>query len=361
VSVEELRALEDPQVAAERAGLRYINDDDEGLYRWRRGKGWSYHRADGKLITDPEEKERLRSLAIPPAWGDVWICPYENGHLLATGRDDRGRKQYIYHPDWRAIRDVSKYARMVPFARALPRIRRTVRRHLRKDGLPREKVLAAVVRLLERALIRVGNDRYAKENDSYGVASLRNKHVDLEGASVRLSFRGKAGKKVEVELDDPRLASVVKQVRDVPGYDLFQYFDEEGNRRTISSGDVNEYLHEISGERFTAKDFRTWAGTVQAVEELLRAAEHDDSDESPKPERCVTRAVERVAERLGNTPAVCRSGYIYPAVIDRFVEGELEEALAMEGNGFEPVEGLTKTENAVLAMLEKTLEDELVV
>ena len=355
MSVEDLRELEDPRVAAERAGLKYVVDDAPGLTRRRRGKGWSYHEPDGTLITDDEEKARLNGLAIPPAWTDVWICPWANCHLQATGRDDRGRKQYIYHSDWRAIRDVSKYARMVPFAQALPRIRRTTGRHLRKDGLPREKVLAAVVRLLERSLIRIGNDEYASENDSYGLASMRDKHVKFHGGSVRFSFRGKGGQQVEVEVDDPRLAKVVKQARDVPGYDLFQYFDDDGQRHTISSGDVNRYLHEITGEHFTAKDFRTWGGTVHAIAEL-RNGEKLDADLAP--EKRAKRAVERVAERLGNTPAICRECYIYPAVIDRYVEGELEHALAGRAQATR-VKGLSKDENAVLALLEATLEEDL--
>ena len=355
MSIEDLRELEDPQIAAERAGLTYVTDDVPGLTRHRRGKGWSYHEPDGTLITDDDEKNRLNALAIPPAWRDVWIAPHPSCHLLATGRDDRGRKQYIYHPDWRAIRDVSKYARMVPFARALPRIRRTTGRHLRKEGLPREKVLAAVVRLLERSLIRIGNDQYAAENESYGLASMRDKHVAFDGGSVQFSFRGKGGKQVEVEVDDPRLAKVVKQARDVPGYDLFQYLDDDGGRHTISSGDVNRYLHEITGEQFTAKDFRTWGGTVHAVVEL-RAGEKLDADLAP--DKRAKRAVERVAERLGNTPSICRECYIYPAVIDRYVEGDLERALAGRGNGT-AVKGLTKDENAVLALLEATLEGDL--
>ena len=356
MSVEDLRDLEDPEVAARRAGLRYVSDEEPGLYRHRRGKGWSYHRADGELVTDPDEKERLRALAIPPAWTDVWICPDADGHLLATGRDDQGRKQYIYHPHWRAIRDVSKYARMVPFARALPKIRRTVSRHLKKDGLPREKVLAAVVRLLEKTLIRVGNDRYAAENDSYGLTSMRDRHVEFHGRSVCFSFRGKGGKQVEVEVDDPRLADVVRQTRDVPGYDLFQYFDEEGERRTVTSGDVNAYLHEITGEHFTSKDFRTWGGTVHALTEL-RKPNPDSADDGP--EKVARRAIERVAQRLGNTPAVCRECYVYPGVIDSYVQGGLDALATGEAVDFEPVSGLTKAENAVLALLESTLEEDL--
>lgn len=334
----------------------YVSDDEPGITRHRRGKGWSYHRSDGELITDAGVKERLNALAIPPAWTDVWICPEASGHLQATGRDDRGRKQYRYHPDWRAIRDVAKYARMVPFGRALPEIRRTVSGHLRRKGLPREKVLAAVVRLLDRTLIRVGNDEYERENDSYGLTTLRDRHVEFRGDGFRLSFRGKGGKQTEVEVDDARLAEVVKRCRDVPGYELFQYYDEGGERRRVESGDVNEYLCQIVGEDFTAKDFRTWAGTMHLTAELLACGPCDEEREA---KRRVKEAMEKVAERLGNTPAVCRSCYVHPAVIERYRKGTLANVLQpSKPVSYEKVRGLSEEESAVLALLEDALEKE---
>ncbi|MDX1661226.1 MAG: DNA topoisomerase IB [Gemmatimonadota bacterium] len=356
MALEELRELEDPEIAAREAGLSYVSDEAPGLSRHRRGKGWSYHRPDGELITDPAEKERLDALAIPPAWSDVWICPHPDGHLQATGRDDRGRKQYRYHPDWRAVRDVAKYARMIPFGRSLPKIRRTVAGNLRRKGLPRVKVLAAAVRILDRTLVRVGNDEYARENGSYGLTTLRDKHVEFRKGGFRLAFSGKGGKRVEVEVDDPRLAEVVKRCRDVPGYELFQYYDAEGEKRRIESGDVNDYLREITGEEFTAKDFRTWAGTLFAAAELLEC-EPCESERTAK--RNVTGAVEKVAERLGNTPAVCRSCYIHPVVIDRYVDGTLADVLRPSGPvSFEKVRGLSEEESAVLALIEEALRDE---
>lgn len=306
------------------------------------------------MITDADERERFAALAIPPAWTEVWISPRPDGHLQATGRDARGRKQYRYHEDWRAVRDVAKFARMVPFGRALPAIRRTTARHLRQRGLPREKVLAAVVRLLERSLIRIGNPEYARDNDSFGLTTLRDRHVDFPRGRVRFEFRGKGGRKASVEVDDPRLARVVRACRDVPGYDLFQYVEEDGTRCAVGSGDVNEYLREIAGESFTAKDFRTWAGTLHAAAELMKCGPGDDEAEA---KRRVKEAVERVAERLRNTPAVCRACYIHPAVIERYLDGTL--AAALDGpDGARPpkVRGLSAAESAVLAFLERSLD-----
>lgn len=356
MTIEDLRELEDPETAAREAGLSYVSDEVPGITRRRRGKGWSFHRPDGELITDPEEKDRLNALAIPPAWDDVWICPDPDGHVQATGRDDRGRKQYRYHPDWRAVRDVAKYARMIPFGRALPEIRRTVSGNLRRKGLPREKVLAAAVRLIDRALVRVGNEEYARDNGSYGLTTLRDKHVEFRKDGLRLSFRGKGGKAVEVEVDDPRLADVVKRCRDVPGYELFQYYDEDGQKRRIESGDVNDSLRQIADEAFTAKDFRTWAGTMHAAAELLECGPFDSEREA---KRKMTGAVEKVAERLGNTPAVCRSCYIHPAVIERYLAGTLADVLDPSGTvSYEKIRGLSEEESAVLALLEQALEEE---
>ncbi|HUP18509.1 MAG TPA: DNA topoisomerase IB [Gemmatimonadota bacterium] len=350
-TVEEFRELEDPEAAARAAGLRYVSDEDPGLTRRRRGTGWSYYPPDDTRITDLEERDRLNALAVPPAWTDVWICPRPDGHIQATGRDDRGRKQYRYHPDWRAVRDLAKFARMVPFGQALPRIRRRTAAHLRKEGLPREKVLAAVIRLLERSLIRVGNSEYTNANGSYGLTTLRDRHVDFRGSRVRFEFRGKGGKQLFVELEDPRLARIVRQCRDVPGYDLFQYYDENGERRTVGSGDVNQYLREIAGEEFSAKDFRTWAGTLHAA---LALQECGPCSDEPEAKRRVGESIEKVAERLGNTPAVCRACYVHPAVIECYLDGTLADRMGSGAGGpARPakVRGLSAEESAVLALL----------
>lgn len=337
------------RAAARRAGLRYVGDEEPGITRRRRGKGFSYHDPSGRLIRDPEERERLNGLAIPPAWTEVWICPDPAGHIQATGRDSEGRKQYRYHPDWRAIRDEGKYARMVDFGRALPRIRRRITSHLKKEGLPREKVLAAVVKLLDRSLIRVGNDEYARSNGSFGLTTLRNRHVAIRGSRIRLEFRGKGGKRHRVEVDDPRLAGVVRKCLDVPGYELFQYVDEEGEKCAIDSADVNAYIREIAGADLTAKDFRTWAGTIEMAAALLECGPSSDEKEAAT---SVTEAVNRVSERLGNTPAVCRECYIHPEIIERYMDGSLARRLDPEEADFERPRGLSVGEAAVLSLLE---------
>ncbi len=351
LTVERKTSGQDADEAAHQAGLRYVSDEISGITRRRRGKGFSYYDPGGKLIRDPEERDRLNGLAIPPAWRDVWICPHPDGHIQATGRDAEGRKQYRYHPDWRAIRDDGKYARMTAFGRALPRIRRRTGSHLRCQGLPPKKVLATVVRLLERSLIRVGNDEYARSNQSFGLTTLRDRHVELRGSRARFEFRGKGGKLHRVDVDDPRLVSVIKQCRDVPGYALFQYYDEEGNKRAVDSTEVNEYLREVSGDDFTAKDFRTWAGTVRMATALLDCGPCDEEAESKSR---VDEAVQLVADQLGNTPAICRECYIHPEIIQRYMKGTLAEDLG-SGDGrieFEKVRGLSARESAVLALLE---------
>ena len=347
-----IRAAEDPERAAREAGLRYVLDDAPGITRKRRGKGWSYYDARGRLIADRGERERLNRLAIPPAWTEVWINPRPDGHLLATGRDSEGRKQYRYHPDWRAIRDDAKYARMVPFARALPRIRARVDEDLGRTGLPREKVLATVVRLLELSLIRVGNDEYARLNGSYGLTTMRDRHVEFEGAKMRFEFRGKGGKRHEVHVLDRRLARIVRQCRDVPGYELFQYYDEDGEKRAVGSAEVNDYLREIGADDFTAKDFRTWAGTLHAAAALLECEPCGSEREG---RMSINAAAAVVAERLGNTPAICKSCYIHPAIFDLYLEGSLAELLASTGRRARRarVEGLSAEERALLALLEK--------
>src|SRR2546423_1625725 len=252
----------DPVIVAKAAGLRYVSDASPGIRRKRAGKNFSYIGLDGKPIHDQDELHRIRSLGIPPAWTDVWICPQPNGHIQATGRDAKGRKQYRYHPRWRAVRDETKYSRLIAFGEALPTIRARVEHDLGLPGLPREKVLATVVRLLETTLIRVGNEEYARQNRSYGLTTLRNRHVDVRGTELRFHFRGKSGKEHEVALHDRRLARVMRRLQELPGQELFQYVDEDGTRASIDSDDVNAYLREIAGEDFSAKDFRTWAGTV---------------------------------------------------------------------------------------------------
>src|SRR5687768_14114198 len=259
----------EPEESARAAGLRYTNDNRPGITRARRGSGFRYTGPDGRVIRNKEELRRIGSLVIPPAWTDVWICPDPRGHLQATGRDARGRKQYRYHPKWREVRDDTKYYRMISFAQALPAIRRRTALDLARPQLTREKVLATVVQLLEKTLIRVGNDEYAKQNQSFGLTTMRDGHVDVKGSRVRFSFKGKSGVEHDVDLSDRRLARIVKACRDIPGYDLFQYYDEDGERHAIGSADVNAYLQEATGEDFTSKDFRTWAGTVLAAQ-LLR-------------------------------------------------------------------------------------------
>ena len=313
-------ALVDPVQSARAAGLRYVTDLSPGIRRTRAGKAFSYVGGDGRTIRDREAIRRIKSLAIPPAWTDVWICADPRGHLQATGRDVRGRKQYRYHPRWREIRDAVKYDRMLAFAQALPQIRRRTDEQLELPGMPREKVLATVVRLLEETRIRIGNDEYRKENGSYGLTTLRNRHVAVIGSEVRFTFRGKGGKHHRVELQDRRLARIIKRFLEIPGQELFKYVDENGEPTAIESADVNDYLREISGEDFTAKDFRTWSGTILAARFLRETAADQDTQAAKKE---LVRAIARVADELGNTPAVCKKCYIHPAVIAAYLAGAL--------------------------------------
>ena len=345
--------------AARSAGLRYVSDARPGFSRERQGDGFVYRTADGEPITDERQLERVRKLAIPPAWTEVWICPFPNGHLQASGRDAKGRKQYRYHARWREVRDETKYGRMIAFAEALPDIRRRVEEDLALKGLPRRKVVATVVRLLETTFIRIGNTEYAKQNQSFGLTTLRDRHVEIEGSRLRFSFRGKAGKQHTVDVTDRRLASIVKRCQDLAGYELFQYLDEQGERQTVDSADVNEYLREVSGQDFTAKDFRTWAGTVLAA---LALQEFEAFDSQAQCKKNVVRAVEDVAKQLGNTPAICRKSYVHPAVIDAYQEGltlktlqqRTERALARSEVGLKP------EEEAVLSFLRECLAREAV-
>ena len=310
------------KASARSAGLRYTTDCVVGIRRHRQGKRFLYIGRSGRPLTSRAQLERIRALAIPPAWEDVWICPDGRGHLQATGRDARGRKQYRYHPKWREVRDETKYERLIGFAKALAVIRRRTRADLRRTGLPREKVLALIVQLLEKTLIRVGNDEYAKQNRSFGLTTLRDAHVNVNRGKVHFTFRGKSGVEHEVELDDPRLARIVKACRDIPGYDLFQYYDDSGVRQTVGSGDVNEYLKEITGEDYTSKDFRTWAGTVLAAQRLRGFAPSRSASEA---KRNIVAAIEEVSKRLGNTKAVCRKSYVHPDVLDAYSDGSLLE------------------------------------
>jgi DNA topoisomerase-1 len=308
-----------PPASARRAGLRYVSDEGDGIRRVKAGRGFRYVRSRGGAVRDRATLSRIRALVIPPAWTDVWICPNPNGHLQATGRDARGRKQYRYHARWREVRDESKYDRLLAFARALPVIRRRVAADLRRKSLERERVLATVVRLMDVAFIRVGNEEYARDNHSYGLTTLKDQHAKVTGEKIRLQFRGKSGKAHDISISDPRLAGTVRRCRDIPGQDLFQYYDEAGDRQAITSGDVNDYLREIGGEEFSSRDFRTWAGTVMAFE-LLRQCRAAASDREAR--RVVAGVIEQVASKLGNTVAVCRKCYVHPAVVDRYLCGK---------------------------------------
>src|SRR3954465_12390123 len=301
-------------------GLRHVCDERvPGIRRLGAPGRFRYVRADGRKVTDAAELARIKSLVIPPAWTNVWICSDPQGHLQATGRDARGRKQYRYHPKFRKMRDDVKYSRLPAFAQALRQIRRRTAADVRKKGLPREKVLAAAVQLLEKTLIRIGNEEYARANGSVGLTTMRDRHAKVRGGEVRFEFRGKSGVAHAVELHDPRLAKIVKACRDLPGYELFQYVDDHGERKTIGSDDVNGYLREISGDDFTAKDFRTWAGTVLAAQSLARLARFKSQTEA---KRNVMKAIGSVASRLGNTKAVCRKAYIHPAVLAAYMDGK---------------------------------------
>jgi DNA topoisomerase-1 len=346
----------DPVESAEAAGLRYVGEAEEAgpaIRRRRAGRGFSYRGPDERPITDKQVLARIKALAIPPAWTDVWICPDPKGHIQATGRDAKGRKQYRYHPRWREVRDAAKYERLAEFAQALPRIRQRTDADLRRHGIPREKVLAVVVRLLEETSIRVGNDEYARQNRSFGLTTLRDRHAVFEGEKLRFEFRGKAGKQHTIELNDRRLARIVKRCQDVPGQELFQYLDGDGKRHTIESADVNAYIREISGGHFTAKDFRTWNGTVLASR-YLRLCERGLSPTAAK--RQVSSAIKSVAADLGNTPAVCRKAYVHPVVVNAYLEGSLEpEAGVSPSPDGVPEHGLTDEEQCLLNLLRETV------
>lgn len=350
-------APDHPAKSAIRVGLRYLSDQMPGIIRERVGKSFRYRFPIGQIVKERQVLGRIKSLAIPPAWTQVWICPDPRGHLQATGRDARGRKQHRYHPHWRQARDETKYNRMISFARKLPAIRKRVLRDLKLPDLPRNKVLAAVVRLLEISLIRVGNDEYARDNDSFGLTTMRDRHVRVRGEALRFHFRGKSGKWHEVDIRDRRLAKIVKSCQDLPGQELFQYIDEDGKRQDVHSNDVNDYLREISGEDFTAKDFRTWAGTVLGAMALQEFQQFDSQAQAKKN---IVKAIEAVATRLGNTPSVCRKCYIHPDILNSYLDGTLVETLkhrAVRGLR-QSLHKLKPEEAAVLALLQKRLAGE---
>jgi DNA topoisomerase-1 len=347
VRAAEPKAVE-PTVSAAVAGLRYVNDQrTPGIRRIGRNKRFRYVDPSGRTVADADVLTRIKSLVIPPAWTDVWICPNPLGHLQATGRDARGRKQYRYHPRWRQVRDQVKYGRMLAFAAALPKIRERTAADLKLAGLPREKVLAAVVELLEKTLIRVGNEEYARDNDSYGLTTMRDTHATINGSSVRFEFRGKSGKPHRIDLHDTRLARIVKACRELPGYELFQYVDDAGERKGIESSDVNDYIRTICNEPFTAKDFRTWAGTVMTAVELARFPPHRSHRAAKKN---IVRAIETVAARLGNTTSVCRKCYIHPLVFDAYLAGDVVKPSRRRLTGRPQ---LSPQEAAVVALIER--------
>jgi len=347
-------APNDCEAQARSQGLRYVTDAKPGFTRKRYGKHFHFFNAKGERIRDEEVIARIRRLAIPPAYTNVWICPHANGHIQATGLDARGRKQYRYHPDWRSIRDASKFSHILAFGDFLPKLRAVTAEHMSQRGLTREKVLATVVTLLEKTLIRVGNDEYAKANKSYGLTTLRHKHVDVSGHTIRFRFKGKSGKEWNLKLTDRRIARVVRACADIDGQELFKYIDDNGTVRDVTSGDVNAYLQSVTGEAFTAKDFRTWTGTVLAAMALQDYAIYDTQAQAKKN---VVAAIEHVSKKLGNTPTVCRKSYIHPQVIDAYLDGslirqingEIDKALQAQ------YEHLTPEEILVLAFLKQRL------
>jgi DNA topoisomerase-1 len=340
----------DPTVAAKAAGLRYVNDTRPGIRR----KDGKFFDAAGAPVTDEATLARIKALVIPPAWTDVWICAQANGHLQATGRDARGRKQYRYHAKWRTVRDDVKYERMLNFGKALPVIRAEVDRALKLPGLPREKVLATIVYLLEATMMRIGNEEYARTNKSFGLTTLHNRHVKVDGSDIAFHFRGKSGVFHDIELHDRRLAKIIARTRELPGQELFQYIDKDGARHSVDSSDVNDYLRTITGEEYTAKDFRTWSGTVLAA---LALQEFEKFDSETQAKKNIVRAIESVAAKLGNTPSICRKCYVHPAVLEAYLEGSVLAALrtTSEKALVADLHALTPDEDAVLAMLQQRL------
>jgi DNA topoisomerase I len=347
------KAAEVAAVIAEE-GLRYVSDTTPGYSRKRTGKSFTFYDKDGDHITNSDVIRRIKSIGVPPAYESVWICPSSNGHIQATGLDARSRKQYRYHPKWRELRDQNKYEHIMEFAAVLPKLRRRVARDLSRDGLPREKVLATIVSLLEKTLIRVGNNEYANENKSYGLTTMRRKHVDIKGGTLRFEFTGKSGKQWKLQLTDKRIVGIVKRCAEIPGYELFKYVAADGQACTVDSSDVNAYIKEITQQDFTAKDFRTWAGTVFAA---LALAEYKTYDSQAEAKRNVLAAIEKVAKQLGNTPAICRKCYVHPEILSAYMSGELVKITdaKIAGRFKRQYSKLNAEEIMVLAFLHKRL------
>jgi DNA topoisomerase-1 len=350
------RAMVDPRDAAESIGLRYVTDEQPGIRRQKRGKGFRYLLPSGKPVADPATLERIRKLAIPPAYREVWICSDPRGHIQATGRDAKGRKQYRYHPRFREVRESTKYDHMLEFAAALPAIRAHVDKDMKRPGLPREKVLATIVHLLETTMIRVGNADYANQNKSYGLTTLKDRHVKVDGSELRFQFKGKSGKQWRLSIRDRRVAKIVKASQDLPGQHLFQYLDENGEQREVTSGDINAYLKEISGSDITAKDFRTWNGTVLAA---LALSEYEKVDSEAAAKRNIRSAIEAVSARLGNTPTICRKCYIHPEILESYLSQSLAlQALeSAEAELRDDLAQLRPEEALVLAFLQRRLSE----
>lgn len=340
--------------SAKAAGLRYVSDAKPGIRRKRRSTGFRYVDASGKPVRDSETLARIKSLVIPPAWTNVWICSIPNGHLQATGRDARGRKQSRYHPHWRQVRDETKYEHMMSFGKALPIIRERVERDLSLSGLPRPKILATIVRLMETTYIRVGNREYARANKSYGLTTMRSRHVEIHGSALTFTFPGKSGVHHEIDLEDRRLARIVRRCQDLPGYELFQYLDADGEPHTVDSSDVNDYLREMTSQDFTAKDFRTWAGTVLTCTEL-QALEAFQSETQAK--KNVVQAIKVVSALLGNTPSVCRKCYVHPAILESYMSGEIPRSRKQRTRrrAAECLNALRDEEATMLRLLRKRL------
>jgi DNA topoisomerase-1 len=344
----------DPELSAENAGLNYVTDDVPGITRRKSGKGFSYRSPEGELVRDAETLERIRKLAIPPAYVDVWISPDPDGHIQATGRDVKGRKQYRYHPKWHEIRDETKYERLIEFAESLPKMRAQIEHDLARRGLSREKVLATVVQLLDTTLIRIGNERYRKDNKSFGLTTLRNRHVEAGSDRLKFAFKGKSGKQWKLTVNDRRIARIVRQCQEMPGQQLFQYLNEDGSRHPVGSHDVNDYIREVLGHGFSAKHFRTWAGTVTAAHALEEAGAFTSKTEAT---RKLNAAVDKVAARLVNTRAISRRCYIHPGVVESYLEGRLKEELKEAETKATDEEGLRPEEEVVLAFLKARLEE----
>jgi DNA topoisomerase-1 len=340
--------------AAQAAGLRYVTDSSPGIRRRRRGRGFAYVRPDGAPLRDAAELERIRKLVIPPRWTEVWICPSATGHLQVTARDARGRKQYRYHTRYREVRDGTKFSRLVEFSEVLPSVRKRVERDISQPSLSREKVLATVVWLLEKTLIRVGSDEYARDNGSYGLTTLRRRHVAVSGAKLRFEFRGKSGVPHCVAITDRRIARIVQHCQELPGQELFQYLDDDGRRQSVDAGDVNLYLREIAGRQITAKDFRTWAGTILAAQALRDIGPFTTQKEA---NANIVRAIDQVAKHLGNTRAVCRKYYVHPVIIEAYFDGNTLPPASGDDHSFtrdaSRPPGLRRDEIAVLELLRR--------